>query len=98
MPTRLKSTLVFILVRAKSRRNNWPESLGAETANKHGIAIAAGHGLGYFNTQAICAIPGINELNIGHAIISRAIMVGMKQAVKDMIAVIAQGLANRKLS
>jgi pyridoxine 5-phosphate synthase len=70
----------------------------AETANKHGIAIAAGHGLGYFNTQAICAIPGINELNIGHAIISRAIMVGMKQAVKDMIAVIAQGLANRKLS
>jgi pyridoxine 5-phosphate synthase len=49
-----------------------------------GLIVNAGHGLHYHNTQAIAAISGINELNIGHSIIARALMVGLKQAVIDM--------------
>ena len=44
----------------------------------------AGHGLHYHNVEAIAAIPGINELNIGHSIIARAVFVGLKDAIKEM--------------
>jgi len=49
-----------------------------------GLIVNAGHGLHYHNTQAIAAIEGINELNIGHAIIARAVFVGLKEAVREM--------------
>ena len=49
-----------------------------------GFIVNAGHGLHYHNVQAIAAIPGINELNIGHAIIARAIFTGLGPAVKQM--------------
>lgn len=55
-----------------------------------GLIVNAGHGLHYHNTQAIAAIPGIYELNIGHAIVAHAIFVGFKQAVKEMKALIIQ--------
>lgn len=55
-----------------------------------GLIVNAGHGLHYHNTQAIAAIPGIHELNIGHAIVAHAIFVGFKQAVKEMKALIIQ--------
>jgi pyridoxine 5-phosphate synthase len=57
---------------------------GAEYARSLGLIVNAGHGLNYHNTHAIAAIPGINELNIGHSIVARALMVGFSQAVKDM--------------
>jgi pyridoxine 5-phosphate synthase len=57
---------------------------GAEYACSLGLIVNAGHGLHYHNTHAIAAIPGINELNIGHSIVARALMVGFSQAVKDM--------------
>jgi pyridoxine 5-phosphate synthase len=57
---------------------------GAEYARSLGLIVNAGHGLHYHNTHAIAAIPGINELNIGHSIVARALMVGFSQAVKDM--------------
>ena len=44
----------------------------------------AGHGLNYHNVEAVAEIPGINELNIGHSIIARAVFVGLKDAVKEM--------------
>jgi pyridoxine 5-phosphate synthase len=53
-----------------------------------GLALHAGHGLNYRNVQAVAAIDEIHELNIGHSIISRAIMVGMTQAVREMKALI----------
>ncbi|MCH8497087.1 MAG: pyridoxine 5'-phosphate synthase [Marinobacter sp.] len=53
-------------------------------ARKKGLVVNAGHGLNYHNTQRIAAIPGINELNIGHAIIARAVFTGLKEAVRDM--------------
>ncbi len=49
-----------------------------------GIMLNAGHGLTYRNVKPVAAIDGMHELNIGHSIIARAIMVGLEQAVRDM--------------
>lgn len=49
-----------------------------------GLGLNSGHGLTYRNVQPIAALPGMGELNIGHSIISRSIMVGLEQAVRDM--------------
>ncbi len=56
---------------------------------KHlGLIVAAGHGLTYRNVGRLAQIPGITEFNIGHNIISRAVFVGLNQAVKEMSATI----------
>lgn len=57
---------------------------GVAHAIECGLIVNAGHGLHYKNTQAIAQIEGINELNIGHSIIARALFVGMKEAVREM--------------
>ncbi|MBP7792439.1 MAG: pyridoxine 5'-phosphate synthase [Candidatus Goldbacteria bacterium] len=57
-------------------------------AHSIGLNINAGHGLNYKNVLRIAKIPVIEDLNIGHSIISRAIMVGLEKAVKDMIKLI----------
>lgn len=57
---------------------------GAAFAHGLGLQVNAGHGLHYHNVQPIAAIPEIVELNIGHAIIAHAIMVGLPTAVKQM--------------
>ncbi len=49
-----------------------------------GLTLNAGHGLTYRNVKPIAAISGMHELNIGHSIIARSIMVGLEQAVRDM--------------
>jgi pyridoxine 5-phosphate synthase len=49
-----------------------------------GMRFNAGHALNYFNVQPVAALPGIRELHIGHAIVSRAIFVGMRDAVAEM--------------
>ncbi|MDP2057400.1 MAG: pyridoxine 5'-phosphate synthase [Thiobacillus sp.] len=49
-----------------------------------GLTVNAGHGLTYHNVQPIAALPGIHELNIGHAIVSQALFVGWKEAVFEM--------------
>ncbi|WP_211824360.1 pyridoxine 5'-phosphate synthase [Kistimonas asteriae] len=51
---------------------------------KQGLIVNAGHGLNYQNVEPVAAIPGINELNIGHAIIGRAMFTGLKEAVREM--------------
>lgn len=53
-----------------------------------GLQVNAGHGLDYHNVKAVAAIPGIRELNIGHAIVARALFSGLDQAVRDMKRVI----------
>jgi pyridoxine 5-phosphate synthase len=53
-----------------------------------GLHVAAGHGLDYGNVGAVAAIREIEELNIGHAIIARAVLVGMERAVREMRAAI----------
>jgi pyridoxine 5-phosphate synthase len=49
-----------------------------------GLTVNAGHGLTYHNVQPIAALPGIHELNIGHAIVAQALFVGWKDAVAEM--------------
>ena len=56
----------------------------ARLAVARGLRVNAGHGLNYLNTPAILGLAGLEELNIGHAIISRAIAVGISQAVQEM--------------
>jgi pyridoxine 5-phosphate synthase len=56
----------------------------ARLAHALGMVVNAGHGLHYHNVQPIAAIPEIRELNIGHAIISRAIFTGLEVAVREM--------------
>jgi len=57
-------------------------------ARSKGCAVFAGHGLNYFNVSRIAGIGGIEELNIGYAIICRAAIVGLEQAVRQMIRLI----------
>ena len=56
-----------------------------EDALSHRLRVSAGHGLNYVNVTAVSRIDGIEELNIGHSIISRAVSSGMEKAVRDMI-------------
>jgi pyridoxine 5-phosphate synthase len=62
----------------------------AEFASGLGMMVAAGHGLTYRNIGALAAIPAITEFNIGHNIISRSVFVGLNQAVREMVEVIAK--------
>ncbi len=61
---------------------------GSEEAYALGLQVNAGHGLTYFNIQPIAGLPYLNELNIGHSIVSRSIYVGMTQAVREMLELI----------
>ncbi len=58
-------------------------------ARSLGLHVNAGHGLNYHNVRPIVAIPHIEELNIGHAVISEAVFIGLEQAVKKMKALLA---------
>jgi pyridoxine 5-phosphate synthase len=56
----------------------------ARHAKAAGLAVHAGHGLTYLNVQPVAAIPELEELNIGHSIVSRAVLTGMTEAVRTM--------------
>ena len=56
----------------------------ARFGRKLGLAVHAGHGLTYENVRAVAALPEISELNIGHNIVARAVLVGMERAVREM--------------
>ncbi len=61
---------------------------GTARALALGLRVNAGHGLTYWNAQPIARIPGMEELNIGHSIISRAVLVGLERAVREMKALL----------
>ncbi len=58
----------------------------AKLAASLGLRVGAGHGLNYINVKSIVRIPEVEELNIGHSIISRASLAGIDRAVREMIA------------
>lgn len=60
-----------------------------------GLIVNAGHGLHYHNVEPVAAIAGVNELNIGHAIVAHALFVGFKSAVAEMKQLIIQAAAQR---
>lgn len=61
----------------------------ARLASEAGIQVNAGHGLNYTNVTPILALPKLVELNIGHAIVSRSLFVGIEQAAREMVALLA---------
>jgi len=75
---------------AETTREREQEFKNIETAcvlaRNLNLGVNAGHGLNYRNVQPIAAIPGIYELNIGHSIIGRAVLVGLERAVREMRA------------
>jgi pyridoxine 5-phosphate synthase len=70
----------------ETSRQNQLEFLkkGCEIAIAAGLRVNAGHGLTYWNVYPVACLPGMEELNIGHTIISRAVVVGMERAVREM--------------
>jgi pyridoxine 5-phosphate synthase len=62
--------------------------LAAHEARRAKLEVLAGHGLTYVNVRPIAAIPEIVELNIGHSIVSRAVLVGIDRAVREMMALL----------
>lgn len=78
---------------AQWRSNSEPLRELAETAahaSSLGLAVHAGHGLTYENVARVAAIPEIEELNIGHSIVSRAVFTGLERAVREMREIIAR--------
>lgn len=61
---------------------------GVKLATRLGMGVNAGHGLNYSNIKRLAAVGGIEEFNIGHAIISRAVLVGLDRAVRDMVELV----------
>jgi pyridoxine 5-phosphate synthase len=55
-----------------------------------GMRFNAGHALNYFNVLPVAALPGVRELHIGHAIVSRALFIGMREAVREMKALMVR--------
>lgn len=76
---------------ASDRRRELNRILDAtKAAAKLGLKVAAGHGLNYQNVLPVAAIAEIEELNIGHAIVAHAVLVGMERAVREMKALLRQ--------
>jgi pyridoxine 5-phosphate synthase len=61
-----------------------------ERIRSHGMRFNAGHALNYFNVQPVARLAGVRELHIGHAIVSRALFVGMREAVREMKSLLMQ--------
>jgi pyridoxine 5-phosphate synthase len=64
-----------------------------EAIRSLGMRFNAGHALNYINVEPIARLPGVRELHIGHAIVSRAVFVGMREAVREMKALMSQAAA-----
>lgn len=66
--------------------------LAARAAGDAGLRLGAGHGLDYTNVGPVAALPGLEELHIGHGLVARAVMSGMQAAVAELRAAIAAGV------
>ena len=66
-----------------------------EAIRSLGMRFNAGHALNYFNVQPVARLPGVRELHIGHAIVSRALFVGMREAVREMKSLMRQAQGAR---
>ena len=64
--------------------------LVAELGERHGLHVYAGHGLTTDNVGPVSALPQVEELNIGHSIVARAVLIGLDAAVREMLAAMAE--------
>ena len=64
--------------------------MGQDIAGSHGagLRLGAGHGLDYENLGPVASLPGLEELNIGHGLVARAVMLGMRGAVEELRAIV----------
>ncbi|APR05245.1 pyridoxine 5'-phosphate synthase [Thauera chlorobenzoica] len=67
-----------------------------EAVRALGMRFNAGHALNYYNVQPIARLPGVRELHIGHAIVSRAVFVGLREAVAEMKRLMREGAARSR--
>ena len=67
--------------------------IAGEAIRRLGMRFNAGHALNYHNVQPVAALAGVRELHIGHAIVSRAVFVGMREAVREMKRLLREGAA-----
>jgi pyridoxine 5-phosphate synthase len=75
----------YALAKREAREHELSRMIeSAQATRASNLRLHAGHGLNYTNVRDIANIPGMVELNIGHAIVSRAVMVGMREAVAEM--------------
>jgi pyridoxine 5-phosphate synthase len=72
-------------------------SKAGERIRALGMRFNAGHALNYFNVASVARLPGVRELHIGHAIVSRALFVGMREAVREMKRLMADAAATAAL-
>lgn len=78
---------------AKERETELEEiAAGIALGHASGLQVNAGHGLNYQNVQAVVELGGIAEYNIGHSIISRAVLVGLERAVHEMKTLLHGGV------
>jgi pyridoxine 5-phosphate synthase len=75
---------------ASAQRELARVSRAVALAQEAGLVVNAGHGLNYLNVKPVAALRGLRGLYIGHSIISRAVLVGLTQAVRQMKALIAE--------
>jgi pyridoxine 5-phosphate synthase len=66
-------------------------ALAVKAAQQLGLGVHAGHGLNYVNLPPVVALGGIEEFNIGHSIVSRAVLVGLDRAVREMVDLVRGG-------
>ena len=66
-----------------------------EAIRARGMRFNAGHALNYFNVQPVASLPGVRELHIGHAIVSRALFVGLREAVREMKRLLREAAEHR---
>lgn len=78
--------------RAAAHRELGKLRTAAALAAEQGLAVYAGHGLNYHNVLPVRAIPELEEVNIGHSIVSRALFTGLERAVRDMVELLARPL------
>jgi pyridoxine 5-phosphate synthase len=74
------------------------DKIGAagDAIRRLGMRFNAGHALNYFNVQPVARLPGIRELHIGHAIVSRAVFVGLREAVREMKRLMREAAASAR--
>jgi pyridoxine 5-phosphate synthase len=65
--------------------------MAARAAADAGLRLAAGHGLDYANLAPVVGLPGLEELNVGHGVIARAVLIGLPAAVEELRAIIGRG-------
>jgi pyridoxine 5-phosphate synthase len=91
-------TGAFANATGEDRKGELQRLIGAARfASAHGLLVNAGHGINYTNIVQILAIPHLRELNIGHAIVSRALFTGLDTAVRDMVEAMSHYPGNDEL-